>query len=296
MYGPKNHLTIAVSVGRMDIAFHHIVVHKAVDHIKANPSKPSVDAMLTLLDKLRVIEATGVLGVDLLWLNGNYQRTLFHQVRKSSVTRLRELAEPRRRATLVCFLWQSYRDAVDQVVDMFDKLLTRAHTQAQNELDEQLCSQRQTIQLSLTALRSVGRIILDDAISDEELRARLFAEFSREELAACLDKIGEWVTGKRSNIFHGIVRRHGMLRKFSPALLRLLEVNPGHRGEQSARLRALQLLKELNATGRRKPPEDAPTDFLSQRLKPIVDCSKIVDQKRAFLPRSLRFNCKANCR
>jgi hypothetical protein len=56
--------------------------------IKANPSKPSVDAMLNLLDKLRVIEATGALGVDLLWLNGNYQRALFHQVRKSSVTRI----------------------------------------------------------------------------------------------------------------------------------------------------------------------------------------------------------------
>jgi hypothetical protein len=66
--------------------------------------------------------------------------------RKSSVTRLRELAEPRCRAALVCFLWQSYRDAVDQTVDMFDKLLTRASTQAQNELDEQLRRQRQTIQ------------------------------------------------------------------------------------------------------------------------------------------------------
>ncbi len=187
--------------------------------IKANPSKPSVDAMLTLLDKLRVIEATGVLGVNLLWLNGNYQRALFHQVRKSSVTRLRELAEPRRRAALVCFLWQSYRDAVDQVVDMFDKLLTRASTQAQNELDEQLRRQRQTIQGSLTTLRSLGRIILDDAISDEELRAQLFAAVSREELVACMDKIGEWVSGKRSDLFHGIVGRHGMLRKFSPALL-----------------------------------------------------------------------------
>jgi predicted transcriptional regulator len=91
--------------------------------------------------------------------------------RKSSVTRLRELAEPRCRAALVCFLWQSYRDAVDQTVDMFDKLLTRASTQAQNELDEQLRRQRQTIQVSLTTLRSLGRIILDDAISDEELRA-----------------------------------------------------------------------------------------------------------------------------
>ena len=75
---------------------------------------------------------------------------------------------------------------------MFDKLLTRASTQAQNELDEQLRRQRQTIQVSLTTLRSLGRIILDDAISDEELRAQLFAVVSREELVACIDKIGEW--------------------------------------------------------------------------------------------------------
>jgi hypothetical protein len=32
--------------------------------IKANPSKPSVDAMLTLLDKLKLIEATRVLGAS----------------------------------------------------------------------------------------------------------------------------------------------------------------------------------------------------------------------------------------
>ena len=171
--------------------------------------------------------------------HGNYHRVLFHQVRKSSVTRFRELAEPRRRAALVCFLWQSYRDAVDQAVDMFDKLLTRASTQAQNELDEQLRRQRQTIQVSLTTLRSLGRIILDDAISDEELRAQLFAVVSREELVACVDKIGEWVIGKRSDLFHGIVRRHGMLRKFSPALLDALELTQDIDGEPSACLRAL---------------------------------------------------------
>jgi hypothetical protein len=62
--------------------------------IKANPSKPSADAMLRLLGKLKAIEATGVLRIDLSWLSGNYQRALFHQVRKSSAARLRELAEP----------------------------------------------------------------------------------------------------------------------------------------------------------------------------------------------------------
>ena len=85
---------------------------------------------------------------------------------------------------------------------MFDKLLTRAHTQAQNELDEQLSRQRQTIQVSLTALRSLGRIILDDAISDEELRTRLFAAAQRSALAesvsaiAGLDTSSRWGQGR----------------------------------------------------------------------------------------------------
>ena len=101
---------------------------------------------------------------------------------------------------------------------MFDKLLVRAQTQAQNELDQQLSRQRHTIQMSLAALRSLSRIILDDSIPDGELRARLFAEAPREELTACTEEIGEWVTGKRSDPFHSIVRRHGTLAQVFASL------------------------------------------------------------------------------
>src|SRR5262245_29674363 len=84
--------------------------------IKANPATPSPGAMQALADKLAAIEATGVLAVDLSWLNANYQRALFHYVRKGSADRLREVVRPRRLAALACFLRQSYRDTVDQVV------------------------------------------------------------------------------------------------------------------------------------------------------------------------------------
>ena len=50
--------------------------------IKKNPAKPSAAALRLLAEKLEVIEATGVLGIDLEWLNSNYQRALFHYVRK----------------------------------------------------------------------------------------------------------------------------------------------------------------------------------------------------------------------
>ena len=125
--------------------------------IKANPAKPSATAMQRLADKLADIEATGALAVDLSWLNANYQRALFHYVRKCSADRLREAGQDRRLAALVCFLRQSYRDAVDQAVDMFDKLLTRTHTRAEHELDDQMRGQRQTIKAALAALGPWGR-------------------------------------------------------------------------------------------------------------------------------------------
>jgi len=187
--------------------------------IKANPSKASAEAMLSLTDKLAAIAASGVLAIDLSWLNNNYQRALFHYVRKSSVDRLRELARPRRNAALVCFLWQSYRHAVDQLVDMYDKLLTRMHTQAQNGIDERMRQQRRTIRTSLVTFRSLGEIILDDSVEDAQLRARLFATVSREELTAQVSDITEWVTGNKTDLFHEVVRRANHLRKFSPAFL-----------------------------------------------------------------------------
>ena len=241
-----------------------------LQRIKANPSRPSANAMLALLKKLAAIEATGVLNVDLSWLNSNYQRALFHQVRKSSAHRVREIVPPRRHAALVCFLWQSYRDTVDQAVDMFDKLLTRTSTHAQHDIDEQLCRQRQTIQTSLATLKSMGRIILDESIADSALRPSLFAEIPREDLAAQLEAVTEWVTGKKSDLFHGIVRRFGTLRKFSPTLLQALEFLPDAEGEKTACISALGTLKEMNATGRRKLPDDTPTDFFPERLRAII--------------------------
>ena len=49
---------------------------------KANPRNPSADAILALTEKLSAIEATGATDVDFCWLNNNYQRALFHYVRR----------------------------------------------------------------------------------------------------------------------------------------------------------------------------------------------------------------------
>src|SRR5918997_6774692 len=252
-----------------------------LQRIKANPHNPSPEAMLALVRKLRTIEATGILRVDLCWLNSNYQRALFHLVDRCSVARLREVVPPRRHAALVCFLWQSYRDAVDQAVDMYDKLITWVHAQAQKDWDEQLRQQRQAIQSSLATFKSLGEIILDDTVPDGELRSRLFDEVPRDELAVQMEALDEWVSGKKSNAFHGVIGRFSYLRRFAPAFLSALEFKLEVQGDNPC-LEALALLRELNDNNKRSLPAEAPTDFVPKRWQPFLRNKEGKLQKAAW--------------
>ena len=79
--------------------------HSPLHQIKASPSNPSVGGMKRLLARLELIEATGVLDIDVDWVTGNYQRILFHSVRTASADRVREMAAPRNQWHSFAFCW-----------------------------------------------------------------------------------------------------------------------------------------------------------------------------------------------
>ena len=68
----------------------------ALNRIKATSSRASSAGMGQLLARLELIQETGVLEIDINWINGNYQRFLFHSLRTMSADRLRELVAPSR--------------------------------------------------------------------------------------------------------------------------------------------------------------------------------------------------------
>ena len=111
--------------------------HSPLHRIKTGgTSSPSVGGMRRLLARLDLLEATGVLEIDVGWVNGNYQRNLFDSVRTASADRVREMAAPRRHLALVCFLHQAWRDTLDQAVDMYGKLLDHNRELVEARLDD----------------------------------------------------------------------------------------------------------------------------------------------------------------
>ena len=156
--------------------------HSPLNRIKASSSSPSVGGMKRLLARLELIEATGVLGVDVGWVNGNYQRILFHSVRTASADRVRRMAAPRRHLALVCFLHQAWRDTLDQAVDMYGKLLDRNRKLVDERLDGMLKAQRHAVDRIVQRYRRLGAVLLDPDVADDELRARLLSTVPEAQL------------------------------------------------------------------------------------------------------------------
>jgi len=257
----------------------------SLQKLKAVPRIPSSTALLELIDKLDQIGYTGLLDVDLSWLNNNYQRALTNYVQRCSVHQLREIIPPHRYAAITCFLYQTYRDTIDQIVDMYDKLINKVYNWAQDDLDEAIKRKRRSIQRVLDMFTTMGEILLDEGVSDECLRDIFFNRFSQAELTERVEQSKEWTTGRNSHVFHGVVRRFTYLRQFSKSLIENLEFESSQ-GESSqlkltSLLDAIETLKEMNKSGKRSLPSEASVAFVPDKLRVFVGINGELD-KRAW--------------
>jgi TnpA family transposase len=245
--------------------------------LKQPPGRPSPSAMLRLTDKLEQIQGTGTLTLDLTWLNNNYQRTLARYTRRCSADRLRSLQSAHRHAVLTCFLWQVYRDSIDQMVEMYDKLMTGVYNRAQEDIDAEIRKRRQMIHSALATFKTMGNTVLNGSVTDSELRQTLFTQIEPEELARQIEAVDSLLTGKHSHVLNLVKQRFTYLRQFAPALLQSLTFRVED-GARSSVVEAIGILREMNRENRRKLPEDAPLDFIPKPLRALVEKDGTVDK------------------
>ena len=254
--------------------------HSPLHRIKASSSNPSVGGMKRLLARLALIEATGVLDIDVGWVNGHYQRILFHSVRTASADRVREMAAPRRHLALVCFLHQAWRDTLDQAVDMYGTLLDRHRKRVEDRLDDMLKAQRHAVDRIVHRYHRLGAVLLDPDVGDAEVRASLLSPVPETQLREDQSDLANWTRGDRKARFEQTAERHAGLNQIAaPFLTRMTFVDEQGEGV-SPTLAALRVSREHRAAGRRGVPPDAPLDFAPTVLQPLIRSNGVTDRRR----------------
>lgn len=248
--------------------------------LKEPPGQASPKALKEMADKLETLTQTGILTLDLSWLNHNFQRELAHRGRQSNIYRLRELIPEHRYPVLVCLLWEIYRETLDQLADMQDKLLTKRYAKAKQERDDGIKSRRRLIQQMMETLLEYSLILLDEKIEDAEVRARCFQKLPRKELQGKIQALQDWISRSEGQVFPFLVKKQAALRSFFPTLMTHLPLEAGPTGKPEV-LEAAHLVKDLKLENKRKVPDDAPIDFLPRNLRNFVQQGGTI-QKSAY--------------
>jgi hypothetical protein len=69
-------------------------------------------------------------------------------------------------------------ETTDAIIEMQDKLITRAHNKARQRRDELLRATEKTRTHAIEVLEELGTLVRDESIPDAELRARRFSGIS----------------------------------------------------------------------------------------------------------------------
>jgi TnpA family transposase len=246
--------------------------------IKKVPQKPSVAAMKALANKLVMIEQTGVLSIELDWLNNNYKRYFSGYVNRADANKLRELTPLHRYASLVCFLQEAYRDTIDHIFDMYQKAISTMYNQAEKTIDTYNKSKRATTRSCLTNHKKLCGELLAVAEGTADIEA-LFKKYPHTHLQAQIEEVEDLLTSKYSYNLNVVADRFSYMRQLAKPLLEIFNLELAPTGDDSL-VKALQIVREILQDTRRSVPGNINLDFLPKAVRQAVKEDGEINRRR----------------
>lgn len=237
--------------------------------IKAMPVAPKADHVRELLDRLRRVRDIGLPVSTGRQVHEQRLRQFAREGYASDAHQLGRYAARRRRAILVATALDLEARLTDAVLDMADKLIGGLFTKARNATRRRYAASSGDVGRLMRLFR--GTI---DALAVAQ-------EDDRDALAAVDETVG-WakllrVRGEVEDLANladedPLLRaadRWRTLRKFAPDLIEALEFRAAR--ANAPMLAALKLLTEMNRSGTREVPADAPMPFRKRWRRLVVE-------------------------
>jgi TnpA family transposase len=222
----------------------------------------------SLVERLRAVRALGVERNREAALSPAAFDALAGEGLRITAQHLRDLAQPRRAATLAAAVLRLEGELTDAALLMFDKLMGTLSRRAERGATEGAAGALRDAQIHLRLLVRAGRAVIaareggTDAAEAVE-RAVGWAPFLRA-VAEAEDLARPETADMRTEL----VGRWPAMRRFAPVLLETFDFE-GAAGTAGLR-KALAVLREMDAAGRRALPGDAPTGFIRRAWRPFV--------------------------
>jgi TnpA family transposase len=245
--------------------------------LRQPPGAASPRNFQAIADRLTHLRA---IGLPLEWARRIPERRLRQLSREGgrmTARHLAELAPPRRRGLLVAITLDLMASLTDDAIDMHDRMVGRLFRKAENQQHEAMRDQRALIGRSVRHYATVGAAVVAARRSGADPFAAIETVMPWEAFERSVADAAE--LGKRhpEDLLDLMEAAYPKLRAYTPLLLATFEF----RGVAAVRplLEALDLLRELNASNRRRLPANPPLGFVRPRWRRFVCREDGVDRR-----------------
>lgn len=212
------------------------------------------------------------------------------------------LPDDRRAATLVAYIRMLEASAGDDIIDLFDVVSTRMFTNARIKAKEARMRSLRDFDVASLRLRDAGAVLLDESISDAEVRAAVFAIVDRTALSNAVDQVNLLARPSDDSYFAELRQQTGAI-KYLPKMLAGLELDAAPAGQSL--LDAVEHLRRVHKGEKRPGPvptafvpkawagqlrtDDGAFDLIGYRFCALDRLRRAIRRRDVFPVRSLRY-------
>lgn len=230
--------------------------------LKEYPPSATITSIQSYLERYRLFDETGIdtIQVSLAPAFVDYLNRL---TRRYNAKEIKRFNEPKRYALMVCFLLETRKVLLDQLVKMHDQFIMDMLRKAKQRHEKKHREFRKRQKKAVDRVLDTTHVILDWPDDQPFYKADLWQRIDEKKLLESIDDLYIFKRLEERGYGDMLVARYPSLRKYFAEFIQLpFAAKPG----TELLLKAINIIRQLDAGTLKKIPEDAPTYFIPKEL------------------------------
>ena len=234
------------------------------------------------IEKIVFLQEFNVDSWDLSMIPANRRKRLTYIARHNSNAYLQRMNPVKRYPLLICFLGETLLDITDSILIMYNDFWRQAINDAKKAMDLYQLGLLKSQGKAISTLVKATEMVVNENINNQDLRSTIFENFSKEELEDALNVILK-ITRKHSITSNSqlsfLVSQYARFKQFTINFLKAITFEIAFSKDNFGP--GLALVKDLQIGKKRKFPDDAPTNFVTQSWQKVINLQEL-NQTQAY--------------
>ena len=230
-----------------------------------------------LVERLCLIRRLGIDPAQARTIHHNRLSQIAREGGQSTVQHLLDFERQRRLATLVAVVLDLSATITDEAIEMFDKMLGSLFRKSERRYAERFQQSAKAINEKVRQFALVGRALIEAKKCAVDPFKAVTAVMPWELLESSVQEAETLARPQEFDYLEILTERYAMLRKYGPKLLSRFEFRAS--APAKPLMKAIEVLREMNASGRRTLPREVPTAFIKKRWKRLVYSQGRIDRR-----------------